>query len=154
MARLKLLTIRNFISPYINAKGGLYVFYSNIFVDDPRDANGCHAIEQKTILNDRTLYWSAGGGLLINAFSKEKKRSKVMIDASANTIHGGPVSYINTKRLIDAQTMNDPGGKPLNVQFINASTQSIHEHTVAQVYTTPLRMLEFRLGITMTLGED
>jgi len=39
----------------------------------------------------------------------------------------------------------------LNVQFINASTQSIHEHKVAQVYTSPLKMLEFRAGITFMI---
>ena len=46
-----------------------------------------------------------------------------------------------------------PDEKPLNVQFINDSTQSIHEHTVAQVYTSPLRMLEFRAGITVKLSD-
>ena len=48
--------------------------------------------------------------------------------------------------------MNDPDGKPLEVEFINVNTQAIHEHTVAQVYTSSLRMLEFRLGITVMLG--
>ena len=76
-----------------------------------------------------------------------------MIDISANTIHGGTISYINTKHLMDAQDIRTPEEKPLNVQFINASTQSIHEHTVAQVYTSPLRMLEFRAGITVKLSD-
>ena len=49
-------------------------------------------------------------------------------------------------------TIVDPGAKPLNVQFINASTQAIHEHTVAQVYISPLRMLEFRAGVVVMLG--
>jgi hypothetical protein len=74
-----------------------------------------------------------------------------MIDISANTIRGGEISYINTKHLMDPQNMTDPDGKPLNVEFINVSTQSIHEHTVAQVYDSPLRMLEFKAGITFRL---
>jgi hypothetical protein len=59
------------------------------------------------------------------------------------------VSYINTKHLVDAQTTTDPDGKPLEVKFINVSTQQIHEHTVAQVYTSPLRLVEFRAGIVL-----
>jgi hypothetical protein len=155
-ARVNLLNDKNLIVPYINAKGGLYNFFSNIYVEDPQDADGCHALEQKNIINDKTMYWSAGGGLQIDPaiFSKHKRRSRLLIDISANTIHGGTIDYINTKDLLDAQSVTDPEGKPLNVQFVNASTQAIHEHTVAQVYTSPLRMLEFRVGITVTLGKD
>jgi hypothetical protein len=155
-ARLNLMNDKNHIVPYINAKGGLYNFFSNIYVDDPRDADGCHALVQKNIINDKTLYWSAGGGLQINPaiFSKKKRKDNVLIDISANTIRGGTMDYINTKHLVDAQTVTDPGGKPLQVQFINANTQQIHEHTVAQVYTSALRLLEFRAGVTVLLGKD
>jgi hypothetical protein len=154
-ARFNLLSDKNFIIPYINAKGGLYNFYSSIYIGDPEDDGGCHALEQENIMNDKTMYWSAGGGLQINPtiFSKNKRITKVMIDISANTIRGGEINYINTKHLMDAQSMNDPDGKPLEVKFINVSTQAIHEHTVAQVYTSPLRILEFRAGITLSLGD-
>jgi len=152
-ARYNLLSDKNLIIPYISAKGGLYSFYSSIYIGDPEDDGGCHALEQENIMKDKTMYWSAGAGLQINTgiFSKKKHISRVMIDISANTIRGGEISYINTKDLMDAPATTDPDGKPLNVQFINASTQSIHEHKVAQVYTSPLRMLEFRAGITFRL---
>src|SRR6186713_1151346 len=152
-ARFNLLSDKNLIIPYINAKGGLYSFYSSIYIGDPEDDGGCHALEQENIMNDKTMYWSAGGGLQINPtiFSKNKRITKVMIDISANTIRGGEINYINTKHLMDAQSMNDPDGKPLEVKFINVSTQAIHEHTVAQVYTSPLRILEFRAGITFMI---
>lgn len=154
-ARFNLLCDKSLIIPYINAKGGLYSFYSSIYIGDPEDGGGCHALEQETIMNDKTMYWSAGGGLQINTgvFSEHKHNGKVMIDISANTIRGGEISYINTKHLMDAPTMSDPDGKPLNVEFVNVSTQAIHEHTVAQVYTSSLRMLEFRAGITLRLGD-
>ena len=101
------------------------------------------------------MYWSAGGGIQINPVNaaKHKHNGRVMIDIGANTIRGGTISYINTKHLMDAQDVSTGNEKPLNVRFINASTQSIHEHTVAQVYTSSLRMLEFRAGITVRLGD-
>ncbi len=152
--RINLLNDDHYVIPYINAKGGLYNFFSTIYIDDPNDADGCHALEQKTIMNDKTFYWSAGGGLQINAdmFSKNRHKGNVLIDISANTIHGGTMNFINTRHLVDAQTITDNGGKPLQVKFINASTQAIHEHTVAQVYTSPLALLEFRAGVVILLG--
>ena len=64
------------------------------------------------------------------------------------------MDYINTKKLVDAN--NPPtgtDGKPLNVRFINATTQQIHEHQVAEVYTTPLRMLEFKVSAVFCLNK-
>jgi len=153
-ARFNLLSNKNLIIPYINAKGGLYSFYSSVYIGDPEDDGGCHALEQENLINDKTMYWSAGGGLQINPsiFSKNKRTTKVMIDISANTIRGGTLDYINTKHLMDPQNSTDPEGKPLEVKFINVNTQSIHEHTVAQVYTSSLKLLEFRAGITISLG--
>jgi hypothetical protein len=153
-ARLNLVNNDKFVIPYVGLKGGLYNFFSTINVEDPNDPGGCTALEHKNILNDKTAYWSAGAGVQINtsAFAKRKYRRNVMIDISANTIRGGEIKYINTKDLIDEQTMNDPKAVPLHVQFINASTQAIHEHTVAQVFSSPLRMLEFRVGVTVLLG--
>jgi len=153
--RLNLLNEKYFVVPYINAKGGLYNFFSTIYIDDPAEAGGCHALEQKTIMNDKTYYWSAGGGLEIDPaiFSKTGRKGNLIIDIGVNTIHGGTLDYINTKHLTDAQTLNDPDSKDLQVRFINASTQSIHEHTVAQVFTSSLRLLEFRAGVILKLGE-
>lgn len=142
------------IVPYINAKAGLYNFFSNINIEDPNDPNGCHALEKKNLINDKTLYWGAGAGFQINPsiFSKHKKDGPVMFDISINTIRGGKLDYINTKNLKDEQDMPQPGGKQLLVKFINVSTQAIHEHTVAQVYTSALRILEVRAGLVVKLG--
>lgn len=141
--------------PYINAKGGLYNFFSNINIEDPNDPSGCRPLDKKSIINDKTLYWSAGAGLQINpiVFSKNAHPSRVMVDISAHVIRGGRVSYINTKHLMHEHDMPMEEGKPLNVKFINVNTQAIHEHTVAQVFTTPLRMIEVRGGLTIRIGK-
>lgn len=153
--RLNLLPSKYAVIPYITAKGGLYNFYSTIYVEDPHDDDGCKPLERDNIINDNTLYWSAGGGLQIDpsVFSKRKRQSVVVIDIGANLIRGGSMDYINTKELMDAQTAGTPDSKPMSVPFVNASTQSIHEHTVAQVYTSPLRLLEFRAGVVIRLGK-
>jgi hypothetical protein len=139
------------IVPYIVAKGGLYNFYSNVVVEDPTHADGCVALDRKNIINDKTLYWSAGGGLQIHPdiFSKHRRYGDVRIDLSAHTVRGGSIDYINTKHLMDAQEVPEPGGKSLKARFVNASTQRIHEHSVAQLYHSPLRFFEIRAGVTV-----
>ena len=75
------------------------------------------------------------------------------MDFRVQNIRGGDLNYINTKKLIDASAPPTPGedGKAVSVKFINATTNEIHEHQVAEVYSTPLRMLEFRLSCVFLL---
>ena len=143
------------IVPYVNAKAGLYKFFSNITIEDPNDPDGCHPIDKKSLIKDKTLYWGAGAGFQINPsiFSKHKKDGPVMIDISINAIRGGKLDYINTKHLKDEQDMPQTGGKPLMMKFINVGTQDIHEHMVAQVYTSALRILEVNAGIIVNMGK-
>ncbi|MEO7923390.1 MAG: hypothetical protein ABIR30_06910 [Chitinophagaceae bacterium] len=144
------------IMPYASGKVGYTSFYSNIYIEDPDDPDGCKALDQRNLIKDGTISTGYGGGLQVswNMFGCKKSRDRKdgYIDLSVNNIRGGNLDYINTKKLIDA---NDPPpsseGKPLNVRFINATTQEIHEHQVAEVYTTPLRSLEFKLTAVFVL---
>jgi len=143
------------IVPYVNAKAGLYNFFSNVYVEDPADPSGCRPLEKKNLINDNAWYWGAGAGFQINPsiFSKHKKDGPVMIDISINTVRGGKLDYINTKHLEDEQNMPQTDGKPLLVRFINVSTQDIHQHKVAQVFTSPLRILEIRGGVILKIDK-
>ncbi|MEO6611583.1 MAG: hypothetical protein ABIT05_05245 [Chitinophagaceae bacterium] len=153
-SKVFLLTDKN-IMPYASGKVGYTSFYSNIYIEDPNDPNGCKALDQRNLIKDGTIMGGYGGGLQVNwdAFSKKKNNKGAYIDISVNSIRGGNLDYINTKKLIDAN--NPPtgsDGKPLTVRFINATTQEIHEHQVAEVYTTPLRLLEFKLSAVFCLS--
>lgn len=143
------------ITPYLNGKTGYTSFYSNIFVEDPDDPGGCAPLDQRNIIKDGTIYTGYGGGLQIDwsIFSKNSRKNRGWIDLSVNNIQGGNLNYINTKKLVDAN--NPPvnsDGKPLNITFVNASTQQLHEHQVAEVYTSPLRMLEIKISATFLLN--
>ena len=143
------------VLPYASGQLGYSSFYSNIYIEDPDDPAGCKALDQRNLIKDGTMTTAYGGGLQVSwdAFSKKKNNKGAYIDISVNSIHGGSIDYINTKKLIDPN--NPPtgtDGKPLSVCFINATTQEIHEHQVAEVYTTPLRLLEFKLSAVFYLN--
>ncbi|MEO7982680.1 MAG: hypothetical protein ABI688_01235, partial [Bacteroidota bacterium] len=143
------------IIPYVSGKAGYTSFYSNIYIEDPADAGGCKALDQRNLIKDGTISAGYGGGLQLDLslFTKNKEKGTRYIDIGVNKISGSNIEYINTKKLIDAS--NPPvnsSGKALNVEFINATTQQIHEHQVAEVYTTPLRMLEFKISTVFVLN--
>ena len=153
-ARIDLLRNKA-VTPYLNGKTGYTSFYSNVFVQDPHDPDGCAPLDQRNIIKDGTIYTGYGGGLQIDwgIFGKRGKRNNGWIDLSVNNIRGGTLDYINTKKLVDANNPpTNSEGKPLNVTFINASTQQLHEHQVAEVYTSPLRMLEIKISATFLLN--
>lgn len=142
------------VLPYVSAKAGYTSFYSNVYIEDPHDPDGCRALDQDNIIKDGIFSVAYGGGVQFDwtLFSNRKVKGRRYIDLSVHSNRGGNVDYVNTKKLIDAN--NPPvgtNGKPLTVRFINASTQEIHEHQVAEVYTTPFRMLEFKLSTVFVL---
>lgn len=136
-------------SPYISGKAGYASFYSTIFIEDPHDIDGCRPLDQKTLLKDGSIFGSYGGGLQLDwsLFSSNANKRAGYIDFRIQLMQGNKISYINTRKLYDASNPPSGGdGKPVQVQFINATTSEIHEHQVAEVYSSPLRMMEFRLA--------
>lgn len=149
-----LLNKNKLVTPYVSGKAGYTSFYSNIFVEDPLDLDGCAPLQQSNIIKDGTMTGAYGAGLLIDldVFGNKSGKKDFFIDLSVQHVRGGNINYINTKKLIDAN--NPPvgsDGKPLMVSFINASTQEIHEHQVAEVFTTPLRLLECKVSFVFKL---
>ena len=138
------------INPYLTAKAGYASFYSTIFIEDPHDPDGCRALDQRTLLKDGTVFGGYGGGLRMDTWIFNRKaynKGRGFIDFRVQNVRGNKVDYINTKKLYDAANPPVAGdGKAVNVQFINATTNEIHEHQVAEVYSTPLRMLEYRIS--------
>jgi hypothetical protein len=153
-ARVLLLKNKG-VTPYITGKAGYASFYSTIFIEDPHDVDGCRPLDQKTLLKDGTITGGYGGGLQIDwsVFSPKADKRRGFIDFRVQNIRGNNIEYINTKKLYDAGSAptTDPDGKAVSVPFINATTNEIHEHQVAEVYNTPLRMLEFKVSWVFVL---
>jgi hypothetical protein len=155
-ANIKLDLIKRFlITPYAKVEGGFQKFYSTIRIDDPNDIDNCKPLERRSILKDVAAFYGAGAGVKIdmNIFSNNFSKNEQFIDISFTTIRGGKLDYINTRELKDShEHNNDPqpdisgNGKPLNVKFINITSNIIHEHKVAQVYTSQLRLMDIRVS--------
>ena len=158
LMRGNLLT-KGTIIPYVNVKAGISNFYSNVIVEDQEDPSSCEALERKNIIKDNTFFMAYGGGLQLDLslFSEKTKPGKYQVDIAVNKIRGGTLHYVNTKNIqshvhIDPNNPQLPAkGEPLNIQFINIATQTIHEHQVAELYNSPLRMIDIKVGILLRL---
>ncbi len=146
------------VNPYLNGKIGIANLFSKVIVLDPEDEDDCKPLDKKTPINDVSFYAAYGGGVLINLGGKGCRAQKTWLDISVNQLMGSSLDYINVKD-IKEHVHNDPNnpipstGKssPLNIRFVNVATQTIHEHQLAEVYTSPLRLLEFKVAVIFRL---
>jgi hypothetical protein len=145
------------LNPYLSFKGGYSLFFSNITVDDPEDPDDCAVLEHKNLMQDHSFYVAYGGGVLIDLASYKRKHARGLsyVDISINKTRGNNLDYINTKHL-QSHNHSDPNNpppigdgksEPLNIRFINLNSQVVHEHQVAEVYNSPLRLLDIRIGV-------
>jgi hypothetical protein len=141
-------------TPYAILTGGVQKWSSKIYIEDPTDLDGCRALENKTILKDRTATFGVGAGIKgdLSKLFNIRERGKHFFYISAVSTKGGEIDYINTRKLKehnhDPNTPLSEGAKALNMRFINVQSNVIHNHMMAEVFTTPLRLLEFNIGYT------
>lgn len=140
------------LQPYVALKAGWAGFFSSFQVEDPNDPLSCKVVERRNIAEDGSMYWGYGGGFRVKV--KGDRRGSNYLDFSVQKIAGGEVKYVNVNRL---QHQHEPyvsanGTTPVKFSFVNASTQQVHEHTIAELYKDPLKMLQLKLSWVAELG--
>ena len=133
--------------PYVLTKLGYLEMTSSFSVLDPKDPDACRVLENETIAGDGTLYWGYGFGIRLNVGTNTSNKRN-FIDFSISQTRGYTIDYVNVNHLHDhnAPTQLSPGAKPINITFINAGTQNIHQHRIAELHSNPLNILQFKIG--------
>ncbi|GEM_PF-803194 len=145
------------VNPFLNLKAGYANFFSDVVVGEPEYGSSCRPVQRKKIIGDDALFIAYGAGLQLDfsVLLKNVKPGKGSFEIIINRISGGSLDYINTRALKEPEEMHNPypllppmpgKGIPLNMRFINVSTQQEHNHQVAEVYNSPLKMLDIRIG--------
>lgn len=141
--------IRGFITPQF----GIMSYYSKITIADPNDTDQCQPLEKNT--NHRYTGCTYGGNLgmeiameklLPRKYSSENKH-KLAISVSYN--RGiGHAEYVNVRYMTDEvhTSMATHPSTDINAEFINLSTNSIHEHKIGELYHSPAEYLGFSIG--------
>ncbi len=147
------------VIPYVSGQAGLNVFYTDLFIADPNDADGCKPLENATLTKDAAFSATGGAGVRVDVASVFKKAAanRFFVDFSANYTQGGRVNYMNVNIPADPdpvahqQHTSVPRGDvtPFSTRFINPGNQVVHEHHVGDVYNSPIQMMSFRLALVM-----
>ncbi len=150
--------INGFVSPQI----GTLKMRSKIIVADPNDEDGCEALDRETTQKFRGSFYGGEAGVDIDfaLFGKntEAGNHKLSLSASYMQVFGN-FQYVNVKHMKDhthhlmaggeVMPVTEDGRTDINTTFINVSTQDIHEHKIAELYTTGLRMWQINIGYTL-----
>lgn len=152
------------ISGYLTAQAGYAIMNAKIYIEDPNDPGGCKALENKNTFSYGSGIAAAGGGVRININKLSKKKentSKLFnhyIDIGVKYMAGGTFQYVNIKHMQDhthgiasaQNTSPSRDTKDLTVQFVNVTTNNIHEHKVAEIYSSGFEMLNLKIGYLIT----
>ena len=140
------------VVPYVKLTGGGTTFFTSIFIEDPKNPDGCEALDKDLALKDFAMTYSYGGGFRINVSRKKDSHHSYLLDFGVGNTRGGTIDYLNVKDLGELDHSNMGGtsdGKPLITKFININTQNIHEHQLAEVFSSPIRLLQINLGLVI-----
>lgn len=142
------------VVPYVTVKAGVSNFNTKIYIEDPDDHHSCHPLEARNLFSDVAFSGGAGAGVKIDAshIFKNWSKGRTWFDFSANYLYGSSIDYVNVKYMTPGEPGPNRQTKEVSVPFIDITTQYIHEHQVAQVYTSTINFLDFKIGIVKTFG--
>lgn len=148
VGRYYLLTEGNF-QPYLAAKGGYSHYSTDLNIYDPDDWDNCEPVESEILQKDGTFVASFSAGFKLDFASVFKKSSpgRLYLDFNTSISQGGTVKYMNT----DAPEHNGhatTNTDAVTAEFINTQTQLVHSHPVGTLYSSPIQLMDFRLGVS------
>jgi hypothetical protein len=146
--------------PYITPQIGAAFMRSRIVIDDPEDQDDCKPLERKTTQRYNGFTYGAEAGLEVSMdrlFKGVQSENKHRLYASVTFMNSfRTFEYVNVKYMQDHDHAAMTGGsssgtttedgRDLNTTFINVSTNSLHEHKIAELYRTQLRFWGFNIG--------
>jgi hypothetical protein len=149
------------ISGFVTPQIGTLRMRSKIVVADPMDEDGCAPLDRKTTHKYRGFFVGAEAGIDLDfaLIWKSVPEGKNKFTFSVMHLYGlGLFNYVNVKYMKDHEhhlmeegevmAVTDEGRTDITASFINVSTQNIHQHKIAELYNTGLRMWQFSLGMT------
>jgi len=151
--RSYLLTEGKFL-PYVTVKGGYSHYATDLNIYDPNEFDSCAPVESEILQKDGTMVGSIGAGFRLDFSSifRSARPDRFYIDFNTSVSQGGTVRYMNTDAP-DNHPANHDATDAVQAEFVNTQTQVYHTHHVGTLYTSPVQLMDFRLGAFLTLGK-
>ncbi len=148
--------------PYLTPQVGMAFMRSKIVIADPQDQDDCKALERKTTQRYSGFTYGGELGLEVSMnqlFKNVESENKHRLYASVTFMNSfNTFEYVNVKYMQDhdhaamtggsTEVITTEDGRDINTTFINVSTNSLHEHKIAELYRTQLQFWGFNIGYT------
>lgn len=140
--------VRGFVTPQI----GIARMSSKIAIADPEDEDDCKVLDSKTTQRFIGAVYGgeAGVDLDLKLLTDKVDQGEIILFAAASYLRGFKhFQYTNVKYMQDGphDTHVEHDDRDINAQFINLSTNQIHEHKIGELYHSALEMIGFNFGI-------
>jgi hypothetical protein len=160
-AKIHLVNEYHAIRPFITPQIGMAYMRSRIVIAEPGNQDDCKALERKTTQRYSGFTYGAEAGVEISfekLFKNVSTENKHRLYASVTFMNSfNKFEYVNVKYMQDHDHMamsgsgssggtNTDDGRDINASFVNVSTNSIHEHKIAELYRTNLQFWGFNIG--------
>jgi hypothetical protein len=146
--------VRGYVTPQI----GYSFMRSRIRIADPADTDDCQPLENR--ISQRSNGLTYGGELgvemdlqrLIRHEGPTNNRLYVSVSFLGSA---KKLDYINTRYMNEHENVVyspehgnhvSEDGRPLTAKFVNVSNNDLHEHKIAEVYSTYLRFINVNIG--------
>lgn len=146
--------VRGYITPQL----GINLMRSRIRIADPEDVDDCMPLENRISHKSHgfTYGFEAGVELDVVALIRADDYSQSRLYASLSFMNSfRKTDYINTRFMNENEhgiydglhgAHTDPDGRPLTTKFVNVSNNDLHEHKIAEIYSTYLRFFTINIG--------
>lgn len=145
------------VRAYVTPQVGINFLRSRIRIADPEDIDDCRPLENR--ITHRSSGWTYGGELGVEIdvkqlISGEYSNNRLYVSVAYMSSFN-KVDYINTRYMNESEhgVYQDGhvyhGGaddRDLTAAFVNVSSNSLHEHKIAEVYRTPLKFITIHAG--------
>jgi hypothetical protein len=139
-------------SVFLTGSSGLIKATSDVTAFDTGD--DCKVLDGKRLNVSNSHYNTAGAGIsLTTGWFKKADRPKnftnTRLDITAQYMRSGQLSIMNNRNRLAA---NEEIGKAVNMQFLDARTNTTHTHTVARVQQAVLQGLFINVNLQIGLS--
>jgi len=143
--------------PYIKPQIGWATMKSKIWIADPNDVDDCQPLDKETNMAFRGAVYGGEAGFELDMnriFKGVQQENKHYLYFSVAYLRGfSKFEYINQKYMESHEhgvheggTIESEDGRDVTTQFINVTTNEIHDHKIAEVYKTNYEMWGLKLG--------
>lgn len=139
------------IRPFLTPQIGVARMRSSIVIWDPEDEDDCVALERKTKQRFGGFVYGAEAGAEINLNRDAHLSSGVgqkIVFALSYMGSFRDFDYVNIRHMQDeVHGMHESqDNREITATFVNVSTNTLHEHKIAELYRTPLSLWGISVG--------